>query len=208
MESTYPLYDELTRYWKDMQAIKLHNDDLINRIMHFCSALSVKWRSYEPLPPEVENLIQQLGGRVAGIKLPEFRYDVLKNHSLFKEVAAVSAKLGIPFAAPVIKIRNFDAITPSGAVAYDSDVHFNRYRAFTLTASLYDDLRAFSVTEYRFYCMERDNEVVFKPGLSGKNAKEDALEFRMRKMAMEDFLQDVYGVLFDIPVFRKSYFET
>mgnify|MGYP007030117510 FL=1 len=187
-----------------MTAIKLHNSDLIGRIMHLYSFLTVKWRKYKPLPPEVEEIIRQLGGRAADRKLPEFRYDILKNHSLFREVVAVSAKLGVPFAAPVIKIRNFDAKTPSGLVAFDSDEHFNRFRAFTLTASVYDDLHTFPVAEYRFHCMERDNEVVFKPGLSGKSAQEDAREYRLRKMAMEDFLQDVYGSVYCIPVIRIS----
>ncbi|NMB71377.1 MAG: hypothetical protein GYA22_04420 [Bacteroidales bacterium] len=173
-------------------------------VMNIQGVFTLRWKGGRFLPDGWEETIARLGGRVPGGTLPVLRYEDLKNHRLFRDVAAVSRKLGVPFAAPVISVPPFDAVTPSGLVVYDPEEHFNRFRAFTLTSSLYDELTSFPVTEYRYYCCQRDPAIVFTPGLTLKKARDDAVEYRLRKIALGDFLQDVCGEIHGIPVIRVA----
>jgi hypothetical protein len=106
------------------------------------------------------------------------------------------------------------------AVELDEKLHFNRYRAVTLTSSLYKDLSNFPLEEYQAYCTQFEQQCLKAGGYGGKWSNPSCeRQFgtaspsgvlsgngspRWKQRAFYDFVKDLSPIVLGVPLARVA----
>lgn len=122
-----------------------------------------------------------------------------------------------------LNIGNWDVSTEKFIIELDEELHFNRYRAITLTSDLYNNHKSFNPKEYLLFCNEFETLCLKAGGYGGKwknNStekmflKSDSFKVlegngssRWKQRAYYDFVKDIASMIIDIPVIRISIYD-
>lgn len=147
----------------------------------------------------------------------------LEKAGLLKDVNRTWKRLGgLPSEIP-LKFGNWDIVLKDFIVELDEEQHFNRYRKITLDSSIYNLNCGFNLTEYINYCSQYEIDCLKKSnwgkywtnpssekqfGNPGKNGNLEALGSpRWKQRAFFDYIRDVCGIFYKIPVVRISIYD-
>ena len=168
-----------------------------------------------------ENYLRGLCNRLYGIgahSKPTLEF--FRTSDRYEEICNIYKALGGVLDTPPVNPGAWDIDTPSFIIELDEENHFNRYRAITLDAPLYQNFKNFDVKEYRKYCRSYESKC---PKTQGRWSKPSAdVQFgasgpegdfsgngpsRWKQRAFYDYLKDVFSVLTGIPVIRISIYD-
>lgn len=161
-------------------------------------------------------------------RFPAFKHSKLtsqelENSNLIKVVSDTYKKLGGQLETLPTKYGPWDISTKDFIIELDEERHFNRYRLETLKSSYYDKQINFSVSDYKGYCKDFENNCLSAAGWSG-NWKNDSTEkmflksnedgnlsgngsSRWRQRAYYDFMKDITSIIKNIPIIRVSIYD-
>ena len=124
---------------------------------------------------------------------------------------------------PLIDYR-FDFELFGKAIILDDDIHFNRYRTFTMRSSIYDMLPEFPRDNYRRYCRTYETQCLksasngamwstpFAEKYFGKSNDNGDLGLTgssvWKYRAYIDFIVDMSAMIFDYKIYRISIYDT
>ncbi|MFC2080865.1 hypothetical protein ACFLR8_01480 [Bacteroidota bacterium] len=136
--------------------------------------------------------------------------------AIYKGLGGISNQFPVNFGKWDIDCSDF-------IIEFDEEQHFNRYRAFTLTSIIYNKHNRTFANEYLNYCIDYEVNCLRKSSF-GNYWTNDSTEkqfgesdppgqlgtsgsSRWKQRAYYDFLRDVYGIIYDIPVIRISIYD-
>ncbi len=142
--------------------------------------------------------------------------------SAYFEVAIDSYRRlgGVNADFPVNPRATWDIEFEGVAIELDEQLHFNRYRALTLSEGVYGELENFPLTSYLSFCSRYEEECL-RAGKHGKRWTNTSCErqfsaspprgclngagpARWRQRAFYDFLKDVSTLIIGFPVVRLA----
>lgn len=174
--------------------------------------------------PARENALKEAlssQGSVGGRKLRRLTEDDMRGSAYFETAQEVYRRLGgIKSDFPVNPRATWDIEFEGIAVELDEQLHFNRYRAITLSAQAYESLNCFPLNSYLSYC-SRHEDACLRAGKHGKKWTNPSCErqfgasslrgqldgagpARWRQRAFYDSLKDVASLIIGFPVVRLA----
>jgi len=149
--------------------------------------------------------------------------DDIKKAGFLDEAISIYKGLGGILTDLPCRIGDWDFLIDGKVVELDEEAHFNRYRAMTLTSSIYKDNQYVDVEKYLSYC--KDHEMDCLKGRSfggywsndstekqfGKSEPNGNLAGngspRWKQRALYDFIKDHVPFISGVPVLRISIYD-
>lgn len=161
-------------------------------------------------------------------RFPAFKHNKLtsrelENSNLIRIAWDIYKKLGGQLENLPTNYGPWDISTKDFIIELDEEQHFNRYRLETLKSSFYDREINFSVSAYKGYCKDFENDCL-RVASWGKYWKNDSTEnmflksnedgnlsgngsSRWRQRAYYDFMKDITSNIKNIPIIRVSIYD-
>lgn len=163
-------------------------------------------------------------GLVEHKRLPFPRFQDIARAGYKDLVIGAYKSLGGVLLSAELNLRSWDLEFEGIAVELDEHLHFNRYRALTLGASVYADLPAFPLDAYRRYCAEFENDCLRAGAYGGKWSNpscerqfgvgsaqtilEGAGAPRWKQRAFYDFVKDLSPLVLGVKVARVAIWDS
>mgnify|MGYP000146893322 FL=1 len=158
------------------------------------------------------------------IKSPKLSIFEIEYSGLGNEVERVYSALGGASEQIPLNYGSWDISLKDFCIELDEERHFNRYRLETLASSIYKDFSFFSVSNYKEYCLTKEEQCLraaswgnnWKTNSSDKNfvisgdygdLSENGSS-RWRQRAFYDFIKDLNSVIRKVPILRISIYDT
>lgn len=158
------------------------------------------------------------------IKSPKLSIFEIEYSGLINEVERVYSALGGTSEQIPINYGSWDISLKDFCIEFDEERHFNRYRLETLASSIYNDFPFFSVSNYKEYCLTKEEQCL-RAASWGNNWKTNSSDkhfvasgdygdlsengsSRWRQRAFYDFIKDLNSVIRKVPVLRISIYDT
>lgn len=153
--------------------------------------------------------------------IPKPQFQHYKDSKYYQELIRIYRSLGgkqneIPF-----NIGKYDCIVNGMIVELDEENHFNRYRAITLKAGIYQNGKTLNLERYLDYCKTYEDKCNTHGGYWSNNSTEKLFgksnnngnlngegSSRWKQRAFYDLLKDHIPLILDIPVKRISIYDT
>lgn len=170
----------------------------------------------------LKSIIEEIMGYSSGSSFPKISQFEIEYAGLDDEILDIYKKLGgIQESFPIN--YSWDIKYPDFILELDEELHFNRYRLITLSSSIYNNYKYFSIDKYKVYCQLYENKCLSsgKYGNKWKSNSSDKLflkssdygilegngSSRWRQRAFNDFLKDINSVIRNKPIIRVSIYD-
>jgi len=170
-----------------------------------------------------EEALRQLLGGQGGVHAQRIawpiREDVLASR-YFKLVVDMYRRLGAVLEDFPLNLRSWDMNLGNIAVEFDEQLHFNRFRAETLTSGVYAELPQFPLAAYQGFCARHEQACIRAGKHGGKWTSESSEKqfgpspsrgdlsgagpARWRQRAFYDFVKDLSPLIIGVPVVRLA----
>lgn len=170
-----------------------------------------------------ENLKSIVFDKYQKFNHPKITEAEIINSRYYNEIQNIYNNLGGKLDPLPLRYGPWDISTQNFILELDEERHFNRYRLLTLDSKIYDNLSLFSVSNYKSYCINKEDKCK-KTASWGKNWKNNSTEkmfpisdingnlenngsSRWRQRAYYDFLKDFTSKIKSIPIYRISIYD-
>lgn len=172
----------------------------------------------------LERLLRDAKASISSGQIPYPRRADIESSKYVEEVECVYRELGGKKRAFPLRLRKWDLEVNGVAVELDEYLHFNRYRAVTLTSGAYQDLTCFPLALYKTYCKTYE-ERCLRAGSYGRKWTSPSCESqfgrgpkprdlsgrgapRWRQRAFYDFVKDLTPLVLRKPLVRVAVWDT
>lgn len=141
----------------------------------------------------------------------------------YEELKKVYSALGGKQTKIPVRFGAWDIVTENFILELDEEQHFNRYRAQTLSSTLYKNWPWFDVESYKNQCHQFEYQCIKKAarggywsnpstvqqfGPAGENGVFDSNGSpRWKQRALYDYCRDLFGLVNQTPVYRLSIYD-